>query len=159
VEIQPDDRKNVIPARDDKATPRPSTAWPDLAGVHVFLIEDNSDTRTMVSEVLIHCGAMVTVYQSADQAMADLGEFVPNVFICDLSMPGLDGLNFMRRMRTLPPERGSRIPAIAITAYYEDFAAAAALEAGFNAYMTKPIRLDELARLVSDLARSSSPDR
>ena len=125
----------------------------------MFLIEDNSDTRTMVSEVLIHCGSMVTVYQSADQAMADLGEFVPTVFICDLSMPGLDGLNFMRRMRTLPPERGSRIPAIAITAYYEDFAAAAALEAGFNAYMTKPIRLDELARLVGDLARNTPPDR
>lgn len=155
----PQDRKNLIPASEEQRAPRPSGPWPDLAGVHVFLIEDNADTRTMVSEVLIHCGSMVTVYQSADQALADLGEFVPTVFICDLSMPGLDGLNFMRRMRTLPPERGSRIPAVAITAYYEDFAAAAALEAGFNAYMTKPIRLDELARLVSDLARMPPPDR
>ena len=154
-----DDRRRFIRAGDQHADPRAGFAWPDLAGVHVFLIEDNSDTRTMVSEVLIHCGAMVTVYQSADQALADLGEFVPTVFICDLSMPGLDGLNFLRRMRTLPPERGSRIPAIAITAYYEDFAAAAALEAGFNAYMTKPIRLDELARLVGDLARTTPPDR
>ena len=113
----------------------------------------------MVSEVLIHCGAMVTVCQLADQALADLGEFVPTLFICDLSMPGLDGLQFLRRMRQLPPERGGRIPAIAITAYYEEFAAATALEAGFNAYMTKPIRLDELARLVGDLARPASPDR
>ena len=144
---------------DEARAPRPPTPWPSLAGIHVFLIEDNCDTRTMVSEVLIHCGAMVTVYQSADQAMADLAEFVPTMFICDLSMPGLDGLSFMRRMRALPVERGSRIPAIAFTAYYEDFAAAAALEAGFNAYMTKPIRLDELARLVSDLARHASPDR
>jgi len=155
----PQDRKSRAPVGDDQRTPRATGSWPDLAGVHVFLIEDNADTRTMVSEVLIHCGSMVTVYQSADQALADLGEFVPTVFICDLSMPGLDGLNFMRRMRTLPPDRGSRIPAIAITAYYEDFAAAAALEAGFNAYMTKPIRLDELARLVGDLARLSPPDR
>lgn len=154
-----DDRRTFMRSSDEARAPRPPNPWPDLAGLHVFLIEDNCDTRTMVSEVLIHCGAMVTVYQSADQAIADLGEFVPTVFICDLSMPGLDGLNFMRRMRTLPPERGSRIPAIAITAYYEDFAAAAALEAGFNAYMTKPIRLDELARLVSDLARSAPPDR
>jgi CheY-like chemotaxis protein len=133
--------------------------WPDLTGIHAFLIEDNCDTRTMVTEVLMHCGAVVTVYQSADQALADLGEFLPTVFICDLSMPGLDGLGFMRRMRTLPPERGSAIPAIAITAYYEEFAAATALEAGFNAYMTKPIRLDELARLVGDLARTAPPDR
>jgi len=152
VEQQDEQRKQA-------AAPRVPSPWPDLAGIHVFLIEDNSDTRTMVSEVLIHCAAMVTVYQSADQALADLAEFVPTVFICDLSMPGLDGLQFMRRMRTLPAERGSRIPAIAITAYYEEFAAAAALEAGFNAYMTKPIRLDELARLVGDLARNAPPDR
>ena len=156
---KPDDRTRFARAGDERSAAQPVSAWPVLTGIHVFLIEDNADTRTMVSEVLIHCGAMVTVYQSADQALADLGEFVPTVFICDLSMPGLDGLNFMRRMRTLPPERGSRIPAIAITAYYEDFAAAAALEAGFNAYMTKPIRLDELARLVGDLARTPSPDR
>jgi CheY-like chemotaxis protein len=156
---KPDDRTRFVRAGDERSAAPSASAWPVLTGIHVFLIEDNADTRTMVSEVLIHCGAMVTVYQSADQALADLGEFVPTVFICDLSMPGLDGLNFMRRMRTLPPERGSRIPAIAITAYYEDFAAAAALEAGFNAYMTKPIRLDELARLVGDLARTPSPDR
>src|SRR3954453_673524 len=94
----PQDRKSRAPVGDDQRTPRATGSWPDLAGVHVFLIEDNADTRTMVSEVLIHCGSMVTVYQSADQALADLGEFVPTVFICDLSMPGLDGLNFMRRM-------------------------------------------------------------
>jgi CheY-like chemotaxis protein len=156
VEQQDANRKTLHPG--DQSAAR-SAQWPDLTGIHVFLIEDNSDTRTMVSEVLIHCGAMVTVYQSADQALADLAEFVPTLFICDLSMPGLDGLQFMRRMRTLPPERGSRIPSIAITAYYEEFAAAAALEAGFNAYMTKPIRLDELARLVRDLARNTPPDR
>ena len=154
-----DDWRRFARVGNNPSDVRPPSAWPDLTGIHVFLIEDNCDTRTMVSEVLTHCGAMVTVYQRADQALADLGEFVPTLFICDLSMPGVDGLNFMRRMRTLPPERGSRIPAIAITAYYEDFAAAAALEAGFNAYMTKPIRLDELARLVSDLARSAAPDR
>ena len=159
MEQKRDDRSKLYRVGNEAAASRTGTPWPDLTGIHVFLIEDNSDTRTMISEVLIHCGSMVTVYQAADQAMADLGEFVPTVFICDLSMPGLDGLNFMRRMRTLPPERGSRIPAIAITAYYEDFAAAAALEAGFNAYMTKPIRLDELARLVGDLARNTPPDR
>jgi CheY-like chemotaxis protein len=147
--------KKVVRAREHSVPPAPP--WPDLTGIHAFLIEDNDDTRTMVSEVLAHCGAMITVYHSADQAMADLAEFLPTVFICDLSMPGLDGLTFMRRMRTLPAERGARIPAIAITAYYEEFAAAAALEAGFNAYMTNPIKLDELCRLVGELARGTSP--
>ncbi len=127
-------------------------AWPDLTGVHAFLIEDNEDTRVLVGDTLEHCGAVVSVYSSADAAMADLPEFVPSLFICDLSMPGLDGLQFMRRMRELSPERGGEVPAIAITAYYEDFAAAEALEAGFTAYMIKPIKLEELARLVKAIA-------
>ena len=125
--------------------------WPDLTGVHAFLIEDNEDTRALVGESLEHCGAVVSVYSSADAAIANVSEFVPTVFICDLSMPGLDGLQFLRRMRQLSPERGGQVPAIAITAYYEDFAAAAALEAGFNAYMLKPIKLEELARLVKEI--------
>jgi CheY-like chemotaxis protein len=147
--------RKVVRAKEGQAPP--GAPWTDLTGLHAFLIEDNADTRTMVSEVLAHCGAMVTVYQSADEAMADVAEFVPNVFICDLSMPGLDGLGFLRRMRSLSPERGSQIPAIAITAYYEEFAAATALEAGYNAYMTKPIKLDDLCRLVGELARGTSP--
>ena len=140
-----------------QATPPAATVWPNLAGIHVFLIEDNEDTRALLDETLQHCGAVVSVYSSADAVIADVAEFVPNVFNCDLSMPGLDGLGFLRRMRSLSPERGSQIPAIAITAYYEDYAAAEALEAGFNAYMVKPIRLEELTRLVKDLATKTPP--
>lgn len=147
--------RRVARSREGQAPPAPP--WTDLRGLHAFLIEDNADTRTMVTEVLAHCGAVVTAYRSADEALADLAEFVPSVFICDLSMPGLDGLTFLRRMRSLAVERGGGIPAIAITAYYEDFAAAAALEAGYNAYMTKPIKLEELCRLVGELTRGSSP--
>lgn len=141
--------------RDKARDPAPaaeSFTWPDLTGIHVFLVEDNEDTRTLVGDTLEYCGAVVRVYSSADAAMTDLPEFVPAVFIVDLSMPGLDGLSFVRRMRQLPPERGGQVPAIAITAYYEDFAAAHALDAGFNAYMTKPIKLEELARLVRDIS-------
>jgi len=137
----------------------PRSPWPDLAGVHAFLIEDNEDTRAMVTQTLQHCGAMVTVYESADAAMANLGEFIPTVFICDLSMPRLNGLDFMRAMRRLPPERGGHVPALAITAYYEDYAAAKALEVGFNAYMIKPVRLDELCRVVKELAVSAAESR
>jgi CheY-like chemotaxis protein len=148
--VQPEGRGEDVHGRAN-AVPASPRQWPDLTGTHVFLVEDNDDTRVMIGDTLRYCGAMVTIYGSADTAIAHLNEFVPTIFICDLSMPGLDGLNFMRRIRAQPPERGGRIPAIAITAYYEDFAAAVALEVGFNAYMTKPIRLDELCRLVKEL--------
>ena len=138
-----------------KATTSSAFVWPNLTGIQAFLIEDNEDTRALVAETLEHCGALVSVYSSADAAIADLPEFLPTVFICDLSMPGLDGLSFMRRMRQLPPERGGQVPAVAITAYYEEFASATALEAGFNAYMVKPIKLEELARLVKEISRAA----
>jgi CheY-like chemotaxis protein len=67
-------------------------------------------------------------------------------------MPRLNGLDFMRAIRRLPPEHGGTVPAIAVTAYYEEFAAAAALEVGFNAYMTKPVRLEQLAQAVKELS-------
>ena len=130
--------------------------WPDLTGTHVVLIEDNDDTRVMVKETLQYCGALVATHSSADDALAQLTELVPDVLICDLSMPGLDGLEFMLRLRARRPEQGGRVPAIAITAYYEDFAAAAALEVGFDAYMTKPIKLEALATLVRELASTRS---
>ena len=46
-----------------------SDGWPDLKGIHIMLIEDNDDTRLMVDEVLRHCGAVVTTYESAEVAL------------------------------------------------------------------------------------------
>jgi len=129
-----------------------SDGWPDLKGIHIMLIEDNDDTRLMVDEVLRHCGAVVTTYESAEVALEHLSEFVPKVFICDLSMPGLDGMQFMKRIRALPPERGASTPSLAVTAYDAQYAASAAQDAGFNAYLTKPLRLDLLCTVVKELA-------
>src|SRR5262245_41355104 len=106
VEAEGQRGREPSPASDESA----QAAWPDLSGVHVFLVEDNEDTREMVSQTLEFCGAMVTAYDSADSAIADLGEFMPTVFICDLSMPRLDGLGFLRAIRRLPPERGGDVP-------------------------------------------------
>lgn len=130
----------------------PPAASPDLSGLHVCIIEDNDDTRLLLSDILQHCGAMVMTYERADAAMGDLREFVPSLFVCDLAMPGVDGLQFVRRLRALPPERGGDIPAIAITAFQEHYARAAAETAGFNAYLIKPVRVDELCQLVLQLA-------
>jgi CheY-like chemotaxis protein len=132
-----------------------SDGWPDLEGIHIMLIEDNLDTRLMVDEVLRHCGAIVTTYESAEIALENLTEFLPTIFICDLSMPGLDGMQFMKRIRALPAERGASTPALAVTAYDAQYAASAAQDAGFNAYLTKPLRLDVLCTVVKELAATA----
>jgi CheY-like chemotaxis protein len=127
-------------------------AWPDLSSLHICIIEDNDDTRELLSDVLEHCGAMVMTYDGVESALTDLNEFVPSLFVCDLAMPGIDGLEFIRRLRALPPERGGGIPAIAITAFYEHYAKAVAEAAGFNAYLIKPVKIDDLCQLVLQLA-------
>jgi CheY-like chemotaxis protein len=122
----------------------------NLTGVHVFVVEDDADSRDLLSEVLGYCGALVHTCVSTEEALTDLKQFLPSVILCDLSLPGADGFAFIRALRKLPAKRGGMLPAIAISAYYEDFARPEALRLGFNEYLEKPL---ELNRLASTLAR------
>ena len=67
-------------------------------------------------------------------------------------MPGMTGLDFLRRVRERLLEKGGVTPAIAVTAYYEEFVAVATRAAGFDAYLTKPINFEALCVLVDHVA-------
>jgi response regulator RpfG family c-di-GMP phosphodiesterase len=88
-----DGRRRKQFLRYEVSTEPPRFPWPNLSGIHAFVIDDNEDTRLVLAETLEHCGAVVTAYASADACIADLGEVVPTVFVCDLSMPNLDGFS------------------------------------------------------------------
>ena len=60
----------------------------------------------------------------------------------------MTGLDFMRRVRERLPEKGGVTPAIAVTAYYEEFLAGTARAAGFEVYLTKPINFESLCVLM-----------
>jgi CheY-like chemotaxis protein len=77
--------------------------------------------------------------------------------VSDLAMPGQDGYALIRYVRTLPPESGGRIPAVAITAFSEDYDSRKAYAAGFDAYVRKPINLTSFCDLVSTLAAGGRP--
>jgi CheY-like chemotaxis protein len=126
--------------------------WPNLRGVHAFVIDDNEDSRRLLQQALHYCGALVTVFESATAALKALDEYVPTLLISDISMPGMTGLELLRRLRARPPERGGLIPAIATTAFYEEFVAGAARSAGFDGYLTKPINFQTLCTLVEHIA-------
>jgi len=126
--------------------------WPDLKGVHVVVIDDNDDSCRLLEQALNYCGALVTVFSSAEAVLEAMNEYLPTLIISDLSMPGMSGFEFMRRVRARPAEKGGLIPAIAVTAYYEDFAAVMAHAAGFEAYLTKPIKFATLCMLVDHVA-------
>jgi len=127
-------------------------SWPDLKGVHAFVVDDNDDSRRLLDQALHYCGALVTVFSSAEAALEAMNEYLPTLIISDISMPGMTGLELIRRVRERAPEKGGLLPAIAVTAYYEDFAAVATRTAGFNAYLTKPINFEALCTVVDHLA-------
>jgi len=130
-----------------------------LPGIHVLIVEDNDDSRYLLTEVLEYCGALVTSVTSAEEAHEVLARIRPDVLVSDLAMRGLDGYALIRRVREMPAAHGGRIPAIAITAFSEDYDSRRAYEAGFDAYVRKPINLTSFCELVAGMAAGRRPPR
>jgi CheY-like chemotaxis protein len=121
-----------------------------LQGLHVLVVDDNRDTREMLRQVLAYAGALVSTVADADSALGFLSNALADVVISDLSMPEHDGRWMVRGLRAMS-DHHARIPAIAITAYRETEHETAALAAGFDAYLEKPL---DFRRLVDTIART-----
>jgi CheY-like chemotaxis protein len=91
------------------------------------------------------------VAASAPEALNLMEQFIPDLLICDIGMPDIDGYMLMRQIRTLPPEQGGKIPAIALTAYAGEFDRRQALQAGFQKHMSKPVEPEELVKAIVNL--------
>ena len=76
----------------------------------------------------------------------------PDVMISDIGMPHMDGYDFMRRVRQLPPLEGRRLPAIALTAFARSVDRTRAIMAGYQMHMAKPIEPQELVATVASFA-------
>jgi len=74
------------------------------------------------------------------------------VLVSDIGLPGDDGYALIRQVRALDEDRGGRVPAAALTAYAKDEDRHRAIAAGFQAHVTKPVELAELASVVASLA-------
>ena len=123
-----------------------------LRGVHVMLVEDNADARNIVRRVLEHCGAMVTVAETARAALRRLRAMPgrPHVLVSDIALPEHDGYWLLRQVRALG--RLATIPAIAITAHRNEYDREDTLAAGFQDYFQKPLDLVAFCRAISRLA-------
>jgi PAS domain S-box-containing protein len=130
----------------------PPKGTPLLTGVRVLAVDDDAASLEVLGVLLGRWGAEVELASSAKEAFARLKTFSPQVLLVDIEMPGEDGYSFVRRLRQLPPERGGRIPAAALTAYASAEDRARALDAGFAAHVRKPVAPAELAAVIADLA-------
>jgi signal transduction histidine kinase/ActR/RegA family two-component response regulator len=122
-----------------------------LAGVRVLVVDDELDTRRLISTVIAQSGAEVTACASAGEALEKLKTWRPHILMSDIGMPGEDGYAFIRQVRALPAERGGRTPAAALTAYARDEDRTRALAAGFQLHIAKPFSPGDLIAAVADL--------
>ncbi len=124
----------------------------ELAGVRVLVVDDEADARELFAITLTECGAQVLTAASAAEALALIEHERPDALLADIGMPEEDGYALITKVRQLPPERGGRTPAAAITAYARAEDRMRALRAGFQTHLPKPIKDAELITLVANLA-------
>jgi CheY-like chemotaxis protein len=132
---------------------------PELGGVHVLIVEDDHDTREALTLLLQQFGALVTAAASAREGLRALVLLQPDILLSDLSMPGEDGYDLIRQVRALPPDRGGRIPAVAVTARTSAEDRRRTRAAGFQAHLAKPLDADELATIVARLVGRAAATR
>lgn len=125
---------------------------PQLAGVRVLVVEDDVDNRKVLATALRHCGAKVECTATAADAFEVLGTWEPDVLICDIALPDLDGCAFLEELRS-GDLRARSVPALALTVLGRPGEQARITAAGFDVFRQKPIDPVDLAHEVGRLAR------
>ncbi|HEU5458968.1 MAG TPA: PAS domain S-box protein [Pyrinomonadaceae bacterium] len=122
-----------------------------LDGLHVLLVEDDDDSRKLIGTMLKRYGARVTSTKSAKEALSVFDDELPDVLISDIGMPDQDGYEFIRKLRSAPPDKGGLTPAIALTGYASRKDRERALIAGYQKHLAKPIEQADMIAAVAAL--------
>lgn len=128
----------------------------DFNGIKILIVDDEPDNLEFLKFVLETYGASVETATSAPEAFKLFLQDKPDLLISDIAMPEVNGHTLMRQIRALPPKKGAKIPAIALTAYAGETNQKESLQAGFNLHLAKPIQADHLAQRVAELTVSSN---
>ncbi|AFZ24273.1 PAS domain S-box [Cylindrospermum stagnale PCC 7417] len=140
--------------------PRESTkseSSPDLNGVKVLVVDDDTDTREFIVFLLEQEQANVIAVPNAREALAALTQYLPDILLSDIGMPDFDGYMLISQVRKLTPGEGGQIPAIALTAYAGEIDRERAFEAGFQGHVSKPVDPDNLVKAIANLLQQTKP--
>jgi CheY-like chemotaxis protein len=116
----------------------------NLEGMTILAVDDDNDSLELVTFILSDYKINVTHATSAAEALTLLSESLPDLILCDIGMPEVDGYTLMREIRTLPAQKGGIVPAIAITAYGDQEVSELSTNADFQDYLIKPFEPLEL---------------
>jgi two-component system CheB/CheR fusion protein len=146
---------NLEPTASEVSASHLSELVCSLEGLQILAVDDQADMLEVLKFMLEPYGAEVQTVDSARAALAALSENPSRygLLICDIGMPGEDGYWLIQHVRSLSPEAGGQIPAIALTAYAGEEERQGAIDAGFQMHIAKPIEPIQLAGLIADLIR------
>jgi CheY-like chemotaxis protein len=158
------DREEVVPSvikTSGSSTPKVTSASGvgPLAGLRVLLVEDDDDSRHLLSLILSRYGAEVISMASSTEALDSFMQKTPDVVISDIGMSDIDGYEFIRKLRMLPVQGSllfgstETIPAIALTGYATIKDRDRALAAGYQLHLAKPVEPEELVAAIRNLTK------
>lgn len=133
--------------RNDAAAP--------LAGLRVLIVDDDSDSREVLAALLSLRKAEVRSAGSVREALEALTGWKPDVLVSDIGMPGEDGYDLIREVRSRGAEDGGQTPAIALTGYAAVQDGERALSAGYQAHVAKPVEPKHLVKLIASFVEKS----
>jgi PAS domain S-box-containing protein len=120
---------------------------------HILIVEDDEDTLELLQSTFRTKGFRVTTCQSAQEALEIAPANSVDLILSDIGMPHMDGFEMMKELRQLPTM--TEVPAIALSGYVSQKDTRMALDAGFNAHISKPVEPAELLRTIARLLEKS----
>ena len=116
---------------------------------HLLLIEDNDEIRDNTAEILELAGYKVTTAENGKVGVEKAIQEKPDLIICDIMMPVLDGLSATRQVRDRESRlRLPRVPIVAMTANAFDEDVTASMAAGMDGHLAKPYSREQLFELL-----------
>lgn len=133
-------------------SPSPELGDERLDDLHVLVVDDDADNRTLTALLLTQRGATVDAVASAREAVQLYQVEPPDILVTDIGLPDLDGYGLLREIRERESPHGRFVPAIALTGYGGAETRQRVFEAGFQSHIVKPFDAAELVMTVAALA-------
>ena len=131
--------------------PTPSMTGPGASGLSILIVEDDEDARESLSLMLALPGHDVTAVSTGRLVIDAVVARPPDVLICDVGLPDMDGFAVVRAIRDTQP--ANRTFAIALTGYAQPEDREKASAAGFDIHLAKPPRFEQLDEILAEVAR------
>jgi signal transduction histidine kinase/ActR/RegA family two-component response regulator len=128
---------------------------PDSKSLRIMVVDDNRDAANTLQTFLSMAGHEVLVEYAAQEAIAKARSRVPHVYLLDIGLPDMDGLQLARRLRALP--QAAKAVLIALTGYSQEMDRERSREAGFDHHFVKPINMLQLLTLLTQIDAPPTP--